>query len=336
MVKCLVTGGCGFIGSNLVLGLHKKGWSVDVVDDMSNGYLDFLDSVKPRTVHADLLHLYEEEHEDKHEINPTQVLVITGDFAHDNVLNRVKSGIYDYVFHMAALPRVEHSVDDPVATTETNLFKTIALFQVSVGNTRRVIFSSSSSVYGDAQIFPTPETMEKDPQSPYALQKLCGEYFAELFHKLYGMKIVSLRYFNVYGPHQYGDSPYSTAIGAWCHATKNNLPLRSDGDGTQVRDMVFVDDVVNANILAATTKDDVCGNVFNVGYGESCSNNEILEIFKNKFNDIKIKHAPWRPGDVMKTLADTSLAQEKLGYTPQTNLAAGLEKTFAWWGLEEN
>ena len=335
MAKCLVTGGCGFIGSNLVHALFKKGWVVDVIDDMSAGDLDFLDGLQLRTVHADLLELFEKKYESHIRSVPWDVLVITGDFVHQNILERIKNQKYDYVFHLAARPRVEYSVKDPLATTEINFFKTTALFHACCANVKRIVFSSSSSVFGNVDTFPTSEEDNKAPRSPYALQKLCCEKFGALFHELYGLDIVSLRYFNVYGPHQYGDSPYSTAISSWCHAVKNGLSLRSDGDGTQTRDLTYVSDVVNANIQAAESKNEIAGMAFNIGCGNPHTNNSILEIFKKRFKNIQVKSAPWRPGDVMKTHAGVSLAEEKIGYVPRVQLYDGLEKTLEWWGLLE-
>lgn len=336
MIKCLVTGGCGFIGSNLIYALADKGWMIDVVDDMSSGDLGFLEGLDTRTVHADLLHLFEKNHESPDKRSESTVLVITGDFVHENVLNRIQEARYDYVFHLAARPRVEYSVKDPIATTEVNFFKSSALFYACCNNVKRVVFSSSSSIFGNGNIFPTCEYHDKNPRSPYALQKYCCEQYASLFNNLYGLDIVSLRYFNVYGPHQYGDSPYSTAISAWCWAIKNGHQLRSDGDGTQVRDLTYVDDVVSANILAATTKNIVAGMAFNIGCGEPHSNNSILEIFKKRFKDVNIRNAPWRPGDVMKTHANINLAKTLLGYEPQVSLVEGIERTFEWWQLEED
>ena len=331
MNTCLVTGGCGFIGSNLVHTLVDDGWQVEIVDDLSAGDLEFLGELDKRVVHVDMLSIF--EHKFKEGLQEGELLVITGDFAHKNVLERIKQQKYDCVFHLAARPRVEVSVRDPVTTTEINLFKTVALFNACRDVVKRVVFSSSSSVYGDAQEFPTKEGHLKTPRSPYALQKLCGEQFARLFKSLYDQDIVSLRYFNVYGPRQYGDSPYATAISAWCDATKNKKELRSDGDGTQCRDLTYVDDVVSANLLAATTPNDVGGETFNIGYGEPHSNNEILELFQDRFENLKIKNAPWRPGDVKKTHADIGKAIDILGYASRTDIISGLEKTFEWWGL---
>ena len=164
------------------------------------------------------------------------------------------------------------------------------------------------SFYGEPWSLPTVEAHGKNPNSPYALQKLCVEEYARLYSKVYGLDIACLRYFNVYGPNQFGDSPYSTAIVSWCDKVKKGLPLRSDGDGTQTRDMVFVEDVADANILAATREEKFSGACFNIGTGKSYSNNEILAIFKEKFSNIEIVNAPSRAGDVKHTLASTRKA----------------------------
>ena len=168
--KALVTGGCGFIGSNLVHKLVCEGWQVDVVDDMSSGQLEFMDGLDIRVILADTLHMY--EHQAESERPKERTLVIQGDFVHDNVLNRVQSNKYDVIFHLAANPRVEYSVQNPITTTETNLFKTVGLLSAAVGNVNKVVFSSSSAVYGDQEDFPTREDAPKNPNSPYGLQKL--------------------------------------------------------------------------------------------------------------------------------------------------------------------
>ena len=178
--KALVTGGCGFIGSNLVHKLVCNGWQVDVVDDMSNGHLEFLEGLDVRTVLADTLHLYQHQKEESRPKEKT--LVIQGDFVHDNILNSIRAGKYDVIFHLAANPRVEYSVQNPIVTTETNLFKTVALFSASVGCVDRIVFSSSSAVYGDQKDLPTPEGASKNPNSPYGLQKLQCEQYACLLY----------------------------------------------------------------------------------------------------------------------------------------------------------
>lgn len=330
-MRALVTGGCGFIGSCISKKLLDKGWEVEIVDDMSNGHLQFLDGYKIRSVPAAMGHIFEKQNS----INSGEILVLMGDFVHQEVIRRIIEKRYDVVFHCAANPRVEYSVKNPIETTDENLVKTIRLLTHSIDNVNRVVFSSSCSVYGDPWSLPTTENHGKNPNSPYALQKLCAEEYAKLYSKLYGLDTVCLRYFNVYGPNQYGDSPYSTAIVSWCDKIKKDLPLRSDGDGTQTRDMVFVEDVANANILAATREENFGGSCINIGTGTAYTNKQILGIFKKKFIDVKIDQAPARDGDVKHTLACLKKAKSDLGYAPNFSLEDGLQKTFEWWGFNE-
>ena len=172
--------------------------------------------------------------------------------------------------------------------------------------------------------------------SPYALQKLVVENFCQLFFKLYGLESVCLRYFNVFGPGQPGDSPYSTAVSAWLDKIATGQPLRSDGDGEQTRDIVYIDDVVEANIRAAESSRVMEGNTYNVGTGATYSNNEILGLLKNKFGNLEINHAPERPGDVKHTKADISKIYEDLGWKPGWDFVSGLNETIKWWELKEN
>ena len=330
-MRALVTGGCGFIGSCLSKKLVDQGWEVEIVDDMSNGNLEFLSGYKFRTVPAQMGKFFEEQAK----MLPGEILVLTGDFVHNEVIRRIVDKKYDIIFHLAANPRVEYSVQNPIETSNVNLMKTIQLFTHSINNVKRIVFSSSCSIYGDPWALPTTESHGKNPNSPYALQKLCGEQYARLYSKNYGLDIVCLRYFNVYGPNQYGDSPYSTAIVSWCDKVKKGAPLRSDGDGTQTRDMVFVEDVARANILAAVREENFGGSCFNIGTGKSYSNNEILQIFKERFLEIEVIRAPPRPGDVKHTLACTRKAELELGFAAKHDLIDGLEKTFSWWRLDE-
>ncbi len=332
MKTALVTGGCGFIGSHLARKLVENGWKVDIVDDMSNGHLELVGDLEMRVVPgAQFLEQFEKVEDEKRENSTT--LVIQEDFAHPSVLERVRRGLYDVVFHQAAVPRVLYSVENPGLTTETNVLGTVLLYEACRENVDRVVSASSSSVYGGASTLPTPEEEEKNPKSPYAWQKSASEDIAKLFGDLYGLEIVSLRYFNVFGPGQYGDSPYSTAVSAWCHALKNSMPMRSDGDGTQTRDMCFVENVVHANILAAESSLDLSGKVYNVACGDRTSNKEILEYLIEKFPFAVIQHADWRKGDVMHTQADISKIEEELGYTPLVRFWEGLERTISWWGI---
>jgi len=329
MKRALVTGGCGFIGSNLTRKLVNLGWKVEVVDDLSNGDINNLSDLNLRIVTAELLMGYDSINEEN------KTLVITGDFASRHVLSRVVEQRYDFVFHLAALPRVEFSVTNPVLTTEENVMKSICLLTACINNVDKLIFSSSSSIYGDTKTnFPSKENGQLNPQSPYALQKRVVEDFCRLYSNLYNLETVSLRYFNVYGPGQLGDSPYSTAISAWMDKIHQNLPLRSDGDGEQTRDLIFVDDVVEANILAALNKNSFKGEIFNIGTGKNYSNNDILGILKEKF-DFEIEYAPKREGDVKHTKANIDKAKENLKFKSKINLLEGLNKTISWWGLDE-
>jgi len=329
MSRALVTGGCGFIGSNLVHKLASMGWEIDVVDDLSSGLIENLEGTNKRIITADTLHLYANSFEVTDE---RDVLIICGDFAHETVLGRISSNNYDYVFHLAANPRVEFSVKYPQVTTEINVLKTVELFKACAdANVKRVVFASSSAVYGEPVELPTSEVDATAPESPYGLQKLQGEQYATLFAKLYGLDVISLRFFNVYGPRQLGDSPYSTAVSSWCNAIYNDESLRSDGDGTQSRDMVYVDDVVQANICAASVSSDFAGSVYNIGSGDSITNNEIIEKLRASFEDLQVTQAPAREGDVMHTLADVSSARSDLGFEPNFTFDKGLDATLTWW-----
>jgi len=333
MKKALVTGGCGFIGSNLAKELVKQGWQVDIVDDMSNGHLELLNDLKFRVLaNGTFYTAYKMQDHERHQ---DEVLVIQDDFADDNVLNAVYQGNYDVVFHQAALPRVSYSVEEPWHTTDINISKTVRLFEAARGSVDRIVWASSSSVYGDAGSLPTTERQNKSPLSPYAWQKSAIEDFAKVCAGLYDLDIVCLRYFNVFGQGQYGDSPYSTAVSAWCHAITNGLECRSDGDGEQSRDMCHIDNVVSANILAANSNKKFLGECYNIACGSSVTNNQILDHLKEEFGDkVKIKNAPERPGDVKHTLADCSKAFNDFGYKPVVTFWEGMEKTYKWWGLK--
>jgi len=333
--RALVTGGCGFIGSNLSHELVKRGWTVDIIDDMSNGHLDLLEGLKFRAIPIDLLdEFYNQRYAATGNTrDPNEVHVIEGDFAHQNICKNISEKMYDVVFHQAAVPRVSYSVENPAHTTDVNISSTVRLFEACRGSVNRIVWASSSSVYGGADTLPTAETTEKNPKSPYAWQKTSIEDLASLFGSLYDLDIVCLRYFNVFGPGQYGDSPYATAVSSWCHRTKNAMPLRSDGDGSQSRDLCYIDNVVEANILAALSERKFMGEAYNVACGDKTTNREILEHFKKKFSHTIVQEAPWRPGDVMHTQADISKIQNDLGYEVKVRFWAGLQKTLDWWGL---
>ena len=304
----LVTGAAGFIGSNLCRKLLEEGWAVTGVDDLSSGHLDLVSNLKG-------------------------LKMVLNDFTSDYILEEVEKGSFDVVFHVAAVPRVSYSVENPSATTFNNVGKTVKLMESCRGNINRFVFSSSSSVYGGAEVMPTPVDQPRDPKSPYAWQKSSVEDLLRMFGNLYDFDSVCLRYFNVFGPNQYGDSPYSTAISAWCHAVKHGTPLRKDGSGEQSRDMCYVDNVVDVNIRAADHEGTFRGEAFNVACGDRTSNNQILAKFQEKFGDLNINQAPFRPGDVMHTQADISETERVFGYKPLVRFWDGLEKTFEWWDI---
>jgi UDP-glucose 4-epimerase len=311
-MKVLVTGGCGFIGSNLIEQLVAENHTVFCVDDMSAPRDDAIEWMKS--------------------INGVKFL--KNCFASPRVFEIIREQKFDAVFHVAAIPRVGYSVEEPLITTDTNIRKTVALMHACVGQVRRFIFSSSSSVYGGADLLPTPNSYSKSPKSPYAWQKDCIEELLSMFCDLYeGFDAVSLRYFNVFGPGQFGGSAYSTAISAWCHAIKNGTPLRKDGTGEQSRDLCYVDNVVDANIRAMDYKGKLSGRCFNVACGDRISNNEILQFFQEKFGTLNIVQAPFRKGDVMHTQADITDTEDLLGYKPKFRFWPGLLRTFEWWNL---
>ena len=306
--RALVTGAAGFIGSNLCRTLVENGWNVTGVDDLSGGHLELVEGIKG-------------------------LRMVLNDFASDFILDEIKEGNFDVVFHLAAIPRVSYSVENPAETTLNNVAKTTKLMETCRSKINRFVFSSSSSVYGGADDLPTPTSYPRDPKSPYAWQKSTIEDLLRMFGKLYDFDSVCLRYFNVFGPNQYGDSPYSTAISAWCHAVKHGTPLRKDGSGEQSRDMCYVDNVVDVNIRAANYEGTLRGEAFNVACGDRTSNNQILEKFQEKFGELSVDQAPFRAGDVMHTQADISETERVFGYKPLVRFWDGLDKTFEWWGI---
>ena len=300
----LVTGGAGFIGSNLVSRCLAEGWYVDTVDDLSNGHLEFVPHWQP---------------------------VITKDFADPDVLHEVKQGRYDVVFHLAAVPRVSYSVEHPLETNHTNVSRTLALMDACRGNVKRFVFASSSSVYGGADVLPTNEASPRDPKSPYAMQKAHVEDYLKLYHELYGLESVALRFFNVFGENQLGDSPYATAISAWLTAIKKGVPLRSDGDGSQSRDMCYVDNVTDACVRAGSMLNPLGASCINVACGDRTTNREILMALSKRYTNATVVTAPWRAGDVMHTQADVSKAKLLLGYVPIVRFREGFERTCDWF-----
>jgi len=297
---------------------------------MSSGTLSSLDGLKLRVTFPDFFGDFLTETSSKKDVS-----VIQGDFSHPVVLEMIASGVYDVIFHQAAVPRVLYSVENPKETTDVNILKSTALLEACKDTSTRFVFASSSSVYGGADQLPTPESTPKNPKSPYAWQKSSFEDLIGIFCDLYGTDIVCLRYFNVFGPGQLGDSAYSTAVAAWCNAVKTGQPLRSDGDGEQTRDLCYIDNVVSANILVAKAEKKFKGECYNIACGDQTSNNEILQYFKDKFKNVTVNHAPERLGDVKHTRADISKARSDFGYEPNVHFWEGLERTIEWWNINE-
>jgi len=304
MNNIVVVGGAGFIGSHLVDRLINEGYSVTVIDDLSNGESCFVN--------------------DKAEF-------IVSDMADPYFLSRVAAGEWDTVFHLAAQPRVGYSVDHPVESNTINVQKSLELLDACrQGKIRRFVNTSSSSVYGNTNVLPTVEWTPHSPKSPYALQKSIIEQYCRLYSELYGLDTVSIRPFNVFGERQKGNSAYSTAISAWLFAIKYDKPMRSDGDGEQTRDMTYVANVVDVFYRAAKFEGKFKGDAFNAGTGTSISNNQILKLMRDYFPSADVVSAPERPGDVKHTLASIDKAQRMLGYNVLVPFVDAIKRTRDW------
>lgn len=305
-MRVLITGGLGFIGCNLALKCLSLGWEVVIVDNGKSEHHVLRRNIISK---AGPFKLYNQN---------LRSFVITSKF--DN---------FDVVFHLAALPSVSYSVERPYASFNNNVQETTLTMLNEISKTSkigRIVFASSAAVYGNTNIFPTTEDSEKKPESPYGLQKLICEQLLELASRTHGFDSVSLRYFNVYGPYQYLTGAYATAVSAWLNAIKQGKPLRKDGTGEQSRDMVFVEDIVQANILAATYNGNLKGIPINIASGTEISNNEILRMITSRFN-VDVEQAPFRPGDVMRTCPSIQLARKVLGYEPKFSFEDGLQRT---------
>lgn len=303
-MKVVVTGGAGFIGSNLA-GELVRDHDVTVIDNLSTGRIENLDYIRDN------------------------IEFIHGSITDLDLLERAFTGA-DTVFHQAAIPSVQRSVDNPVASNEANVDGTLKVLVAAKDcNVRKVVYASSSSVYGDTPTLPKIEDMKPNPKSPYAVSKLAGEYYCRVFSDVYGLKTASLRYFNVYGPRQNPKSQYAAVIPRFVTRILAHEPPVIFGDGLQTRDFTFVKDVVQANVLAMKSNSE---GVFNIACGSRVSLNElavkIMEITGIKLDPI---HDNPRPGDIKDSLADISSAKNKLGYEPKFNLNSGLEGTIKWF-----
>ena len=304
MANYLVTGGAGFIGSHLSEELVKRGHRVRVVDNFVTGYeRNIRDGVE----------------------------FVKGDLADPSVAETAVKGI-EYVLHEAAIPSVPRSVANPLESNRANIDSTLNLLIASRDSgVKRLVFAGSSSVYGDTAVLPKTETMPTNPLSPYALQKLMGEMYGQMFTRLYGFEAVTTRYFNVFGPRQDPGSPYSGVISLFIKALHDGTPPVIYGDGEQTRDFTYVTNVVDAVIRAAETPG-VGGEVFNVATNGRISLNELLATLKKIFgSNVEPIYKEVRAGDVRDSQADISKAQRLLGYQPLVGLEEGLRHTVDWF-----
>lgn len=304
----LITGGAGFVGSHIATALVDAGARVRVVDDLSTGYLKNLRHIE------------------------SKIDFIEGSVGDAATLGRALRDV-EWVFHEAAIPSVPRSVDRPRESHDASVNATFALLLAARDQkVRRVVYAASSSAYGDQPELPKREDMKPAPLSPYAVGKLVGEYYGQVFTNVYGLETVSLRYFNVFGPRQDPGSQYSGVISRFMSALVNGEQPIIYGDGGQSRDFTFVSNVVDANLRAAESADAV-GKVINVANGRQVTLNELLEIMKNVTgkSTAAARYEPLRVGDVRHSLADISLARSLLGYEPRVGLEEGLRLTFDWW-----
>ncbi len=293
-MKILVTGGAGFIGSNLTDALIEQGHQVVVIDNLSTGK--------------------------KENINP-EAKFHQLDLRDFTAIRPVFEGI-EGVFHVAAVPRIPLSIEKPVETNEVNITGTLnTLLAAKEGGAKRLVYSSSSSVYGNQKEMPLQEDMKANPLNPYALQKYVGELYSRIFYEIYHLPTVSLRYFNVYGPRQPEVGSYVPVVGVFLKQKEKGLPLTVTGDGEQTRDFTHVSDVVRANILAMNSEKVGKGEAINVGAGKNHSINQLAGMVGGE-----IKHIPLPPGEMRDTLADISRARELLGWQPQMELEEGIKE----------
>ncbi len=307
MDKFLVTGGAGFIGSNICKKLVSQGCFVRILDNLLTGkrsnLQDFIDKVE----------------------------FVEADMGDENIARSAMKDI-DVVLHQGALPSVPRSVEDPAATHRHCVDATFTLLLAARDTgIKRFVFASSSSVYGDAPTMPKVETMLPMPLSPYAAGKLVGEYYCSVFYKVFGLETISLRYFNVFGPHQDPSSQYAAAIPAFVTAILKDQPPTVFGDGLQSRDFTYVDNVVDANLLAARVEH-TAGEVINIACGQSVTVNDTIEVINAAAGkNIKPIYTDSRTGDVKHSLADISASEKLIGFKPVVPFKQGLQLAINWY-----
>jgi UDP-glucose 4-epimerase len=303
----LVTGGAGFIGSHIVRRLASMGERVRVLDSFAAGKLENLQA------------LYD------------KVDLIRGDILDQALVEKAMKGV-EVVLHQGALRSVPFSVENPALVNRVNVEGTInILIAARDAKVRRVVFASSSSVYGNTKVFPNCESVTPSPVSPYAASKLAGEHYCRVFTGLYGLETISLRYFNVFGPGQDPNSQYAAVIPRFIRSALEKEPLEIHGDGLQSRDFTYIDNIVEANLLAARCQDGI-GEVINVAQGKSYSLLDLVDALQKVFErKLETFHTTARPGDVRQTLADISRAERLLGYTPTITFEEGIARTVGYF-----
>ena len=304
----LVTGGAGFIGSHIAAALVERGARVRIIDDLSTGHRDNIAEIGG------------------------EVDFIPASIADSKALNHSLEDV-ELIFHEAAIPSVPRSVERPIETHEASVNATFSLLLAARDHrVRRVVYAGSSSAYGDQPELPKREDMRPDPLSPYAVAKLVGEYYCQVFSRVYGMETVSLRYFNVFGPRQDPGSQYSGVISRFITALLNGEQAVIYGDGGQSRDFTHISNVVDANLRAAESMAAI-GKVINIANGERTTINNVFETLKTLTGktEARAEYAAPRTGDVRDSVADVKLARSLLGYTPSVGLNEGLRLTIDWW-----
>lgn len=303
----LVTGAAGFIGSHLCARLVGEGYTVRGLDDLSDGSLSNLDGVP-------------------------ELDLVVGDLRDWQTVNQVARDC-EVIYHQGAMRSVERSMKDPLRTTEVNVGGTLNVLRAARAHNSRVIFASSSSVYGEQDGVRLHEGLQPRPRSPYAASKLTGEIYLQTWWRAFGVATVSLRYFNVYGPGQDPTSEYALVIPRFIARCLGGTPVEIHSDGEQSRNFTYIHDVIEANLKAARADDKAWGRIFNVGGGEQPTTiNHLLDkISALTRTTPKVIYGPPRPGDIRRTHADLTLARSLIGYRPGTTLDAGLKKTIAWF-----
>jgi nucleoside-diphosphate-sugar epimerase len=311
LARYLVSGGAGFIGSNLVEALLRRGDDVVVLDDFSTGRRENLSGVAQWAAPGG-----------------GAFRLVEGDMRDPATCREATAGA-DYVLHKAAIPSVQRSVQDPVLTNAVNVEGTLRLLEAArEAEVKRFVFASSSSIYGESETLPKIETMPSDPISPYGLQKLAGETYCRLYHALYGVPAIALRYFNVFGPRQDPHSEYAAVIPRFIRAALDRGRATVYGDGEQSRDFTFVRNVVRANLLACEAAPEACGLTYNIACGDRMSLNELLRrIGEVVGHEVAADHVDPRPGDIKHSLAGIELATRRLGYRPEIDMNEGLRLT---------